>query len=200
MTKRTKRLKVVATEIANCEKCGLCKTRTNTVPGKGASKAAIMLIGEAPGEQEDLSGKPFVGKSGKLLDHLLKQAKLARADVFITNSVKCRPPNNRKPTALEQVMCSGYLERQVKIIDPKIIVTIGGPALEAVLHEPVRITEARGTPCETLNFELGKRWGTQEGVCRTIVPTLHPSYLFRNPSQAALVVKDLRLAKKLSLQ
>lgn len=184
---RTKKLAVLNERISNCEKCDLCETRTKTVPGTGSPKARIMLVGEGPGEHEDLEGKPFVGKSGKLLDHLLRQAKLTRSKVFITNTVKCRPPGNRKPEIAEVDACREYLERQIKIIKPKVIVAIGVAAMEALTrNEHIAITAVRGETFSTPYADV-------------LIGTLHPSYLFRNPKSARLVVKDLRLAKRLAL-
>ncbi len=118
-------LEKIAEEIRNCRKCSLAKTRTNAVPGEGDISRGIMFVGEAPGRNEDLQGRPFVGQAGKLLEDMLRSIGLSRDDVFITNVVKCRPPNNRNPTEWEIFICSPYLERQLKVIRPKIVCTLG---------------------------------------------------------------------------
>lgn len=118
-------LKEVAAEVSTCAKCDLCKTRTKAVPGEGNPHAKIMFIGEGPGYHEDKQGRPFVGPAGQFLDELLASINLKRADVFITNVVKCRPPNNRDPLPAEIEACSDYLKRQIAAIEPKVIVTLG---------------------------------------------------------------------------
>ncbi|HJT59849.1 MAG TPA: uracil-DNA glycosylase [Ktedonobacteraceae bacterium] len=118
-------LKEVAAEVSTCPKCDLCKTRTKAVPGEGNPHAQIMFIGEGPGYHEDKQARPFVGPAGQFLDELLASINLKRADVFITNVVKCRPPNNRDPLPAEIEACNDYLERQMAAIQPKVIVTLG---------------------------------------------------------------------------
>ncbi len=118
-------LEKIAGEIKECKKCQLCKTRTNTVPGHGSEKAEILFIGEGPGANEDKQGLPFVGAAGKYLDKLLALINLKREDVFIANVVKCRPPQNRDPLPEEVEACWDYLQRQIKTIKPKLIVTLG---------------------------------------------------------------------------
>jgi uracil-DNA glycosylase len=118
-------LKEIAAEVSTCPLCDLCKTRTKAVPGEGNPHAKIMFIGEGPGYHEDKQGRPFVGPAGQFLDELLASINLKRADVFITNVVKCRPPNNRDPLPAEIEACDPYLERQIAAIKPKVIVTLG---------------------------------------------------------------------------
>ena len=118
-------LREVAAEVSTCVKCNLCKGRTKAVPGEGNPHAKIMLIGEGPGFHEDKQGRPFVGPAGQFLDELLASIKLKRADVFITNVVKCRPPNNRDPLPEEIAACNDYLDRQIEAIKPQVIVTLG---------------------------------------------------------------------------
>jgi len=119
-------LQEIAEQVRNCRKCDLWKTRKNAVPGEGNPHAEIMFVGEAPGENEDIEGKPFVGAAGKLLTKLITEVLgLKREDVFITNVVKCRPPQNRDPTEEEMTACSPYLRMQIDIIKPKLIVTLG---------------------------------------------------------------------------
>jgi uracil-DNA glycosylase len=118
-------LKEVAVEIATCSKCNLCKGRTRAVPGEGNPQAKVLFIGEGPGQQEDRQGRPFVGPAGQFLDELLDSINLRRSDVFITNVVKCRPPNNRDPLPEEIAACDEYLDRQIAAIQPHVIVTLG---------------------------------------------------------------------------
>ncbi len=118
-------LQEVATEVATCAKCNLCKGRTKAVPGEGRSSAKILFIGEGPGYNEDRQGRPFVGPAGQFLDELLTSINLRRTDVFITNVVKCRPPNNRDPLPEEIQACNNYLDRQIAAIKPQVIVTLG---------------------------------------------------------------------------
>ncbi len=118
-------LREVAVEVSTCSKCNLCKGRTKAVPGEGISSAKILFIGEGPGFHEDKQGRPFVGPAGQFLDELLASIQLRRADVFITNVVKCRPPNNRDPLPEEIQACDAYLDRQIEAIQPQVIVTLG---------------------------------------------------------------------------
>lgn len=126
-------LEKIINEVKQCEKCDLCKTRTNTVPGCGNFDSGIMFIGEGPGRNEDEQGRPFVGAAGKVLDSLLESINLKREDVFITNVVKCRPPKNRDPLPEEVSACYPFLERQLDIIRPKIIILLGRHAMDRFL-------------------------------------------------------------------
>ena len=129
---RKELLAAVASEVTVCTKCLLWKTRRNAVPGEGSAKSKIMLIGEAPGRSEDAQGRPFVGAAGKFLGELLSEISVSREDVFITNVVKCRPPGNRALKSLEVQTCTPYLDRQMRIIKPKIIVALGNCATSCV--------------------------------------------------------------------
>ncbi len=129
--------------VTACTKCGLCRTRTNAVPGKGNPNAKIIFIGEAPGRTEDERGEPFVGSAGKRLDDALKKAGMSREDVYITNVVKCRPPENRVPTDDERAMCRNYLEAEIAAIDPEVICVMGNTASGSVLGQS-NITSNRG--------------------------------------------------------
>ncbi len=154
-----------------CDRCGLGATRTHAVVSRGNAQAKIMIIGEGPGENEDLTGQPFVGKAGQLLDRVLESVGLTEADVFICNIVKCRPPGNRKPTKDEMQACRPYLMEQIRLVDPPIIMLAGASAIEGLLIEKaVKITQIRG------------QWREWEG--RQCLPVFHPSYLLRNPSKA----------------
>ena len=127
-------LKIIQQNVATCEKCSLFNDRKNAVPGRGNQDADIVFIGEAPGKNEDLLGKPFVGIAGKKLDAALENSGLTRNEVYITNIVKCRPPKNRAPTENEIVMCHDYLENELSIINPKIICLLGNTAYNSILH------------------------------------------------------------------
>ncbi|MGI0493567.1 uracil-DNA glycosylase [Alkalinema pantanalense CENA528] len=155
---------------SECQRCDLGATRTNAVISRGNPNALIMIIGEGPGENEDLTGQPFVGKAGQLLDKILESVRLTEDDVFICNIVKCRPPGNRKPVRDEMNACRPYLMEQIRLVDPKIIIMAGASAIEGLLNEKnVKITQIRG------------QWRDWEG--RACMPVFHPSYLLRNPSR-----------------
>jgi len=169
-------LQRLALACAHCRRCGLAEGRQQVVVARGNPEARLMVIGEAPGAQEDAEGLPFVGRSGRLLDQLLAAAGLdPAADVYICNGVKCRPPNNRKPTAVEMASCRPWLEQQIAAVDPPLIVLLGASALEGVLGIRGGITRRRGqwlsSPAEWLR---GRR----------LMPVLHPSYLLRFQAQA----------------
>ena len=131
--KRTLTLKIIQEKVKNCKKCDLCTDRKNAVPGKGNHNADIVFIGEAPGKNEDESGEPFIGTAGKKLNDALKNAGLERSNVYITNIVKCRPPKNRIPNDVEKMMCSNYLENELRIIKPKIICLLGNTSYYSIL-------------------------------------------------------------------
>jgi DNA polymerase len=133
----------IAAEVRVCTKCRLSETRTNAVPGEGSITARIMFVGEGPGQREDESGRPFVGQAGKLLNLLLEQAGIPREDVFITNIVKCRPPQNRVPLADEVIACNDYLMAQIASIEPKFICPLGGAALATLLGPDLKISKVR---------------------------------------------------------
>ena len=151
-------------EIADCPNCELARERTQTVPGSGPVPCDLMLIGEAPGKNEDEQGLPFVGRSGALLDQLLADIKLTRDDVYITNVVKCRPPENRDPTPTEVATCGDFLSRQIELVNPRVIVTLGKFAM-ARWFSGMTISKIRGQAIS----ESG-RW---------IMPVFHPAYVLR---------------------
>ena len=126
-------LKIIQQNVKTCKKCELCNTRSNAVPGIGNENADVVFIGEAPGKNEDLCGEPFIGTAGKRLDDALENAGLARNSVYITNIVKCRPPNNRVPNDIEKTMCGDYLEAELQIINPKIICLLGNTPFYSIL-------------------------------------------------------------------
>ena len=157
-------------EVRSCAKCALCEGRTRTVFGEGDPDAALMFIGEGPGQQEDETGRPFVGRAGEMLDKQIAAIGLRREEVYIANVVKCRPPNNRAPTPAEADACWGYLRRQIEIIRPHVIVTLGAPATHRILQTRQGITSIRGT---WQRLDLG------EGLEIPVMPTFHPAYLLR---------------------
>lgn len=153
-----------------CQQCGLAATRTHVVVERGNPQARLMIVGEGPGQQEDEQGLPFVGKSGQLLDKILQSVQFDPSqDVYICNVVKCRPPDNRVPTAEEMAACTPYLFEQIRLVNPQIILLTGATAMQAILQEKRGITKVRGQW-----FEWQGRW---------VMPIFHPAYLLRNPSR-----------------
>ncbi|HUT06736.1 MAG TPA: uracil-DNA glycosylase [Nitrosopumilaceae archaeon] len=136
-------LETVRQNVIECTKCDLCKTRTHAVPGKGNFHSDVMIVGEAPGKNEDLQGEPFVGIAGKKLSLVLENAGISREDVYITNTVKCRPPKNRVPSVLEKETCQEYIQKEIEIIKPKIICVLGNTAFGSILGG-TEITKFRG--------------------------------------------------------
>lgn len=160
-----------------CTKCGLCEGRTNLVFGEGKKDADIMLIGEGPGENEDLQGRPFVGRSGQLLDKFLASVDLSRdKNVYIANMVKCRPPKNRDPKPDEQDMCINWLREQFKIIRPKIIICVGRISAQRLIDKDFRVTKEHGVFYE------------RNGVL--MMGTYHPAAILRNPNNKELAFAD----------
>lgn len=154
--------------VSECKQCKLASTRTNTVFGDGDPTSSLMFIGEAPGAEEDSSGLPFVGKAGQLLTQILNAAGIDRKDVFITNTLKCRPPGNRNPASDEMSSCDCHLQAQLSIIAPKLIVVLGAIAAKWLLKTSESITSIRG------------RWFSWHGI--SVMPMFHPSYLLRYPN------------------
>ena len=163
---------------AGCRKCRLCEHRTNPVFGVGNRNARLMLIGEGPGEREDALGEPFVGRAGKLLDSMLASIGLDRTEVYIANIVKCRPPNNRDPQTDEQDACIGYLENQIRLVSPDIIVCLGRIAAGRMIHENFKITKEHGL------------WFEYNGI--KITSLFHPAALLRDPRRLPDTFEDLR--------
>jgi uracil-DNA glycosylase family 4 len=164
-------------EVANCTKCALCATRTRTVFGSGNKQADWMLVGEAPGQQEDEQGLPFVGNAGLLLTEMLRAIGLNREEVYITNILKCRPPNNRDPDADEAESCNNYLQRQQKLIQPKIILAIGRIAAQTLLKTDEPLARLRGK-VHTFNNT-------------PVVVVYHPAYLLRSLAEKRKAWQDL---------
>ncbi|MEG1858636.1 MAG: uracil-DNA glycosylase [Pseudoflavonifractor sp.] len=165
-------------ECLQCRRCGLCQTRTNVVFGDGNPDAEIMFIGEGPGEQEDLTGRPFVGRGGKLLDDMLAIIDLNRSNIYIANMVKCRPPQNRDPLNVEQDACIGYLRSQVAMIRPKIIVCLGRIAAMKLIRPDFKISVEHG------------QWTEKAGVQMTAL--YHPAALLRDPRRRPETFEDLK--------
>jgi uracil-DNA glycosylase len=168
------------TEVAACTRCGLCETRTQTVFGSGNKNADWMIIGEAPGQQEDQQGLPFVGNAGLLLTEMIRAIGLNRDDVFITNILKCRPPNNRDPKPDEAESCNAYLQRQYALVQPKIILAVGRIAAQTLLKTGAPLSQLRGKVHYLNNTP--------------VVIVYHPAYLLRSPSEKRKAWQDLQFA------
>lgn len=172
---RLDRLAELAQACAGCHRCALAETRQQVVVSRGNPAARLLLIGEAPGAQEDASGQPFVGKAGQLLDRMLASVALDRdRDAYICNVIKCRPPDNRRPTPAEIAACRPFLLRQIELVDPALILLVGATALEGVLGIRGGITKLRGQWQQGSGEVLQGRW---------LMPIFHPSYLLRNASR-----------------
>jgi len=168
----------------SCHLCELSKSRHNVVFGSGNEEAQILFIGEGPGAAEDNAGLPFVGRSGELLTKMIERVlNIPRDQVYIANIVKCRPPNNRTPSAVEAHTCIPYLWNQIESIEPDIIVTLGATAYHYLTGDDSKISDIRGTIQKWKNY--------------TIIPTFHPSYLLRNPSAKSKAFIDMKLIKSL---
>ena len=165
-------------EVDKCKKCKLCSTRINTVFGEGNEKAKVMFIGEGPGGDEDLQGRPFVGKAGKLMNNAFDIVGIKRDEVYIANIVKCRPPHNRDPEQDEIGACINYLRNQVIIIKPKIIVLLGRISLQTILGKENKITASRG------------KWQEKKGIL--YMPTWHPATLLRDETKKIDFLYDLK--------
>ena len=181
-------LKKLNSECVECTSCNLSKTRKNVVVGKGNESAQVVIIGEGPGEQEDITGLPFVGRAGKMLDTALSSVDIdPLEDCYITNIVKCRPPNNRKPSAAESEACMPWLNEQINLLKPKIIILAGSTAVQSFLGINEPISKIRG------------QWIQKDNI--KYMPIFHPSYLLRNPSKIKgkpkwLTWQDLKKVKK----
>lgn len=171
-------------QLSKCHLCELSKSRKNVVFGEGNLNAKILFIGEAPGASEDASGKPFVGRSGEMLDKIIVNVlKIPKDHVYITNIVKCRPPQNREPSPVETHTCMPYLYKQVELIKPKIVVTLGATAYHYFTGDETPISKIHGTIIE------------KDGL--VVMPTYHPGYLLRNPSFKHDTWEDFKKIKKL---
>lgn len=183
--KQTK-LNAIAEEVNKCCKCGLGKTRTNAVPGEGSPNARIVFVGEAPGADEDAQGRPFVGRAGQLLDKIINAMGLKRGDVYICNILKCRPPENRDPRPDEVIHCLPYLQEQLEIIEPEIIIALGAHAARTLLENNKSIGQLRGK-FHDYYPSLGK-------PPVKLMATYHPAYLLRSysPENRRRVWEDMK--------
>ena len=180
---RVEALRALEAEVIACTGCSLYRTRTRHVFGEGDVEAKLVFVGEAPGREEDLQGRPFVGAAGQLLTKMIEAIGLTREQVYICNVLKDRPPNNRLPEPVEMDACKPYLARQLAIIRPRIICTLGAIATKALLGPHVSITQVRGTMHAFEEIPL--------------IPTFHPAYLLRNPPAKKFVWQDLKKIKRL---
>lgn len=175
-------LRQLAASIARCTKCPLHLSRSRTVPGEGSAAARIVLIGEAPGRQEDREGRPFVGAAGRILDEALTRSGLSRSSVYITNTVKCRPPRNRHPRGSEIHACRPYLTAQLETIDPLVIVALGQSAVQAILGSSRPLGKIRG------------RWRLVDGAA--VMPTYHPAAILYNRRLFAKLATDFARVRR----
>lgn len=177
----------IVLSVKNCKKCNLFKTRNKPVVGDGSLETKILFIGEAPGYNEDLQGKPFVGKAGKVLDKMLESIDLARGDVYIANILKCRPPNNRNPLKSEIESCREYLDRQIDMIKPRVIVPLGNYAASFIFEkyglEPEKISKIHGKVFEIDDI--------------SIMPFYHPAVATYDPNKLSLLINDFRTIKNI---
>lgn len=172
----------VREELGDCQRCPLSEGRTQIVFGTGDENAELMFVGEAPGAEEDRQGEPFVGESGKLLDKMIVAMGWSRESVYIANVLKCRPPENRDPRASEVEACEGFLAKQIQVVQPKVIVTLGKPAAHLLLR------------CSASMGALRGNWQEYSGI--PVMPTYHPAYLLREPSKKREVWADLQLVMR----
>ena len=171
-------LEAIRAELGDCCRCGLSRGRQKVVFGVGNPNARLVLVGEAPGREEDEKGEPFVGEAGRLLDRILFAMGLSREEVYICNVLKCRPPNNRDPEAEEIAACEPFLKRQLAAIQPEMIVALGRFAIQTLLQTKAPISKVRGT------------WQQYQGI--PLMPTYHPAYLLRNPNGKREVWADMK--------
>ncbi len=185
-TDKASRLAEIGAQVRACALCELARTRTLVVPGEGNVDADLMFVGEGPGAEEDRSGRPFVGASGKLLDKIITAMGFSRETVFITNIVKCRPPGNRDPLPAEVAACQQFLERQIDVIQPRVICALGLPATRTLLGVSGPLGPLRGKKFDCRG--------------RPLVPTYHPSYLLQTASAKVLVWQDVQFVARLVVE
>jgi len=171
-------------EVLACRRCQISTNRRNAVFGEGNPNAALVFVGEAPGEQEDIQGRPFVGRAGQLLTRLLEELGSSRDEVFIANVLKCRPPGNRTPKAEEILNCHSFLMRQLRLIKPRVVCALGSVAAQTLLKRSGSMSRLRGR-----FFRSGSFW---------IIPTYHPAYLLRNPAATDTVRSDIQAALRVA--
>lgn len=177
-------LEKIRADLGDCQRCKLAATRTNIVFGEGNPKAELMFVGEAPGADEDASGRPFIGRAGQLLTKMIEAINFKREDIYIANIIKSRPPGNRNPERDEVAMCIPFLYRQIATIKPRLIVTLGNPSTQGLLNTKEGITTLRG------HFHDYPRI---EGI--KIMPTFHPAYLLRSPDKKKETWEDLKMVR-----
>jgi uracil-DNA glycosylase family 4 len=177
-------LEQIRADLGDCRRCELYRGRTHIVFGEGSPSARVVIVGEGPGHEEDLQGRPFVGSAGRLLDRIIAAAGWRRPDIYICNVIKCRPPKNRDPQEEEIASCGPFLKRQIRAIRPQAILTLGSFASQFLLSSPTPISGLRGSVYEF------------EGI--PLVPTFHPAYLLRNPLQKRRVWQDIQLLRGLT--
>jgi len=175
-------LEDIRAHLGDCQRCKLCRSRTNIVFGTGSPRARLMFVGEGPGQEEDRAGEPFVGAAGQLLNRIIDAIALRRQDIYIANVVKCRPPGNRLPEPDEIATCSPFLRRQIAAIRPLFICTLGSCAAQTLLKTSEAVSRLRG------------RFFDYEGI--RVLPTFHPAYLLRNPEKKREVWEDMKLLMK----
>jgi uracil-DNA glycosylase family 4 len=176
-------LEDVREELGDCHRCELCGTRKNIVFGEGNPTAELVFVGEAPGESEDIQGRPFVGRAGQLLTRIIEAMGLKRTDVYICNILKCRPPGNRNPKPEEIMICEPFLIKQLQVIGPRVICALGTFAAKTLLQTEMPISSLRG------------RFHTYQGI--ELMPTYHPAYLLRNSGGKKLVWNDMQMIMEL---
>ncbi len=174
-------LATIADTIRSCTGCRLHTSRKQAVPGEGAANPSVMFVGEAPGAKEDASGRPFVGEAGQLLDAMLRAIDLDRRQVFITNVVKCRPPGNRNPSEDEMTACRSFLDRQIQLLAPQLIVCLGKVPAHWILGSTKSMRALRG------------RWYTYRQI--PVLPMFHPAYLLRSPTEKRATWEDLKMLR-----
>lgn len=175
------RLNILRVRAEACHACPLSETRNKVVFGEGSGRSGLMFVGEGPGADEDRTGRPFVGRAGDLLTRMIVAMGLKREDVYIANTVKCRPPGNRVPTPAERASCFPYLQEQIRILNPRFMILLGQTAAQALLPDSESISRLRGTECRITDFPDIR-----------VIPTYHPAYLLRNPEAKKVVWKDLQ--------
>jgi uracil-DNA glycosylase family 4 len=180
---RAGRLEDIRLELGDCRRCDLNRTRKNLVFGEGSPEAELVFVGEAPGENEDIQGKPFVGRAGQLLTRIIEAMGLKRSDVYICNILKCRPPENRNPRPEEIQICEPFLIQQLQAIRPKVICAMGTFAAKTLLNTEMPISKLRGS------------FHTYQGI--GLMPTYHPAYLLRNPAGKKQVWSDMQMIMEL---
>ena len=183
-------LAAIGDEVSRCRLCRLCRGRTTAVPGEGVPNPEVMVIGEGPGANEDRQGEPFVGRAGRLLNAMLLALGLAREEVFITNTVKCRPPGNRDPEPAETERCGPFLDRQIELVEPRVILAVGRVAAQIILDTNAPLARLRGR----------EHRYPRSGRHVPVIATYHPAYLLRKPSDKRAAWEDLCLARSIAVR